>query len=735
MIRKKELLILENAALRLEFDSEAGTLRSAVNRLTDERYDISGDEFTIETVAFCRSQTDMPLRGFTATNENIEALYTDSDLSVKVTYQLNPADHFFQKHLEITFVRDEALKRVVVSRPILGRNGLEIICYRHPDYEWVSDYVYARHGQNFHRAPDTIPTRTFFGRTDTGGFFTGLEMPFDNSSVSHGKVVMGYAPNIKVRANELLRSESMYFGVYGRGACDDRVSEWRPIPAGEIIRQSEGSGFDGAEAAGLAANANRAKNASSETQGPLPLPSESAAMSAMASVILGPPRHGMMAFANGWHGQMEQDECDSDEKLESELRSLEFVASCGLDGVTDSHPWGGESRKMAELGEGDRYTLGPRVRRFLKRARELGLMVTQWPTMNNSHPWRDYGRAFRLDKPGWLRGVEGEAHRRAGGRDFERLEANCLGNAPFYEWFERIVLDDALGTDFYDSWCIDGDFWGTGAYFHTTVPVTCMAEDHDHLPGDSNYACQSRLDQMIAAVRRRRPDTYIWMCRPPMDLGVWAQRNVDACFTLIESGTGSSNVAAGNEVRTASRIRVHHHFFPHWLDSSLLFPSFANPDRQPEWPSEKIDYLMLSALSCTPNLLLYMPTKTGIPESDKAEIRKWLAWGRDNVEYLFVRHDLFDWPCKGAVDGSAHLLGDHGLVFLFNPDAEEGMADFVLNSESTGFTGERPVTLIQEYPQGDWCVTREPGTTVSVPVPGEAVLVLRILAGKDARGV
>ncbi len=283
--------------------------------------------------------------------------------------------------------------------------------------------------------------------------------------------------------------------------------------------------------------------------------------------------------------------------------------------MTDSHPWGGESAKMAALREGDRYVLGARARRFLERARELGLKVTQWPTMNNTHPWRTYGGPFRMDQPDWLRGVEGEALGGANADNFRRRQANCLACEPFYEWLERIILDDALGTGLYESWCMDGDFWGTGAYFHTTLPVTCLAENHEHLPGDANYACQRRLDRLTAEVRRRYPGAYIVMCRPPMDLGVWAQRNVDACFTLIESGTGGSNIAAGNEVRTASRIRVHHHFFPHWLDWSLLFPSYADPKHVPAWPSAHIDYLMLSALACSPNLLLYLPTKTGIPEA------------------------------------------------------------------------------------------------------------------------
>ena len=176
----------------------------------------------------------------------------------------------------------------------------------------------------------------------------------------------------------------------------------------------------------------------------------------------------------------------------------------------------------------------------------------------------------------------------------------------------------------------------------------------------------------------------------------------------------------------ASRIRVHHHFFPHWLDWSLLFPSYGNPNHQPAWPSAKIDYLMLSALSCSPNLLLYLPTKTGIPEADKAEIRKWLEWGRENVECLFVRHDLFEWPGKGKVDGSAHLRGDCGLIFLFNPDPVERTAEFALTHKSTGFAGSAPIDIRQEYPASGRREAHPPGATVRWPVPPESAVVLRV---------
>ena len=129
-----------------------------------------------------------------------------------------------------------------------------------------------------------------------------------------------------------------------------------------------------------------------------------------------------------------------------------------------------------------------------------------------------------------------------------------------------------------------------------------------------------------------------------MDLGVWSLRNVDACFTLLETGT-SDNLTAGDQIRRWSRTRVHRDFFPHYLDQPLVFPSREEgPGKPPNWPKGHLDYVLLSGLSCSPNQLYYLPTKTGIPAADKREMRKWLDWGRKNVEYLKVRKDLPDWP-------------------------------------------------------------------------------------------
>ena len=65
------------------------------------------------------------------------------------------------------------------------------------------------------------------------------------------------------------------------------------------------------------------------------------------------------------------------------------------------------------------------------------------------------------------------------------------------------------------------------------------------------------------------------------------------------------------EIRERSRTRVQRDFFPHYLDDPLLFPSrCAAADKPGTWPSAKLDYVLLSALSSSPNQLFYMPTKS-----------------------------------------------------------------------------------------------------------------------------
>ena len=67
-----------------------------------------------------------------------------------------------------------------------------------------------------------------------------------------------------------------------------------------------------------------------------------------------------------------------------------------------------------------------------------------------------------------------------------------------------------MRTGYFGGYLMDGDFFGGGS--GGVIPVNCPSEDHDHLPGDSNYGCQRALNRMIAAIREEYPDTLLAPC-------------------------------------------------------------------------------------------------------------------------------------------------------------------------------------------------------------------------------
>ena len=135
---------------------------------------------------------------------------------------------------------------------------------------------------------------------------------------------------------------------------------------------------------------------------------------------------------------------------------------------------------------------------------------------------------------------------------------------------------------------------------------------------------------------------------------------------------------------------------------------------------------MLSALSSSPNQTYYLPSQAGIPAADKREIKKWLDWARANLQYVMVRKDLPDWPTPGRVDGSAHIVGQRGFVFLFNPNEDSRRGEFALSEESIGLKETARNRISQHYPAAERATTAPYGETVHWDVPGQSAVVLDI---------
>jgi hypothetical protein len=672
-------LTLQNSRVGLKFDRSTGTLIAIENKVAGETYQVRNDQFEVEAREFRVGQADAKLTSLQQEPGAVKARYEAGAVTIEVVYALQGENHFAEKRLTLVSPRNYGLKNVVLTQPAFTADGLRIVAYRYPR---INAY---RKLLNVNEAPNS----TFFVRTSKGGLLLGTEVTFDTSTTREQEVVLQYPPSLKVAADEKLECEPAYIGVYRRGPYDN-------------IKQDPH--YD-----------NLWAGDTQET----PLRSESDAMVAMVSAIFGKPRFGLMPVVNGWHSEMCRT-AHSAESLASDLEAVDFVAECGIDWLSLGNFWGGEQKKVGALGLDEKYVPGPMLQKLVERARAKGIKSLMGSSLNDIYEGKS--KRFCFDQKDWI--LDAGAALPAHAPNWRKKDlGNCFANRPFFDWITRVNLEATAAG--FAGWEFDGDYFGSIGW---ACRVDCQSDKHDHLPGDSNYASQRAMDRLQAALRKRFPEIFIFMYRPGQDLGVWAMRNTDVSFTILEDALHmEENLAGGDKVRTWSRVRVQREFLPNYMDQSLLFPVPASERRKPSnWPKGHLDYILLSSLSSSPNQLFYLPVRTGIPAADKAEIRRWLDWGRKNIECLQVRKDLPDWPAPGKVDGSAHFVGDRGLIFLFNSGDAPLSGEFALTEESIGLKGQGDFQIIQEYPQSDQSTKAAFGETVRWEVPAKTALVLRI---------
>ncbi len=721
------MISLETAKIQLLFDDN-GVLTSFVNKSAGMKHSCRWDGFAISAVGRELTPADFPERCVRYDPSALEVTYNGRYGRIVCRWVVTEGAHFARFFMDFTAAEDMQLQTVKVCELKFEPDREEIVLseYRYIDFA-VFDEMPNHQIWNCYRDQDTEPSRLCFGRGKQGGFFTGLEAVFDISRIGAEDVVMTIRPMMHLKCGETLNCEPAFIGVYVNTPYTVRwQEEWqKAVDRGVFSVDYFKGGVLNSELVQLSgAGGSATPNPWKQPLESRPTMAESIAVTAMVQEIFGKPRFGIMANACGWHCDMCQDEY-TPESAEKDKKALAVFRECGLDGVFDPHPWGGDISRMNSLREGDHYVPGELTTGVIQEAEKQSLKFGFWPTINKTHPWRPVGIPFRPDRPEWERKLIFCENPNPLFENFRNAAGNCLGAYGFAEWLCGIY-QDALDTGYYSAFILDGDFWGTGAYSSTTIPVECAAVDHKHINKDAEYVCRSEIQKIIARMRELYPDIYIFQCRPQMDHGIWALKNSDACFTLIEAGSGDDNIAAGDAIRMSARIRMHQHFFPHWLDCSLLYPSHYHPEIHPKWPHENMEYVLLSSIACTTNLLFYLPTiHDDFPAGDRAKIKYWLDWARANVDCLQVRKDFPVWPGGGMADGYAHINGDHGFVFWFNSTSEPCRVVFTLNEEECGFTADR-ATVKQIYPVAGAETSAVNGEVIPCDIPSQSAVILEI---------
>lgn len=160
--------------------------------------------------------------------------------------------------------------------------------------------------------------------------------------------------------------------------------------------------------------------------------------------------------------------------------------------------------------------------------------------------------------------------------------------------------------------------------------------------------------------------------------------------------------------------------------------------RTRDWDFLGWKYNLLSSIATAPfnHVINYIPARDSdefkaFSNEDKAFFRRWLDFTDENMEVLRNVRPIIGQPMVGRCDGTAAIDGDHGFVFLFNPNYRKMDAEFTLDA-SIGLTESGPFIIRELYPTEGMAIGKTgsglwtKGDTVSIPMGGTSTRVLKI---------
>jgi hypothetical protein len=126
-------------------------------------------------------------------------------------------------------------------------------------------------------------------------------------------------------------------------------------------------------------------------------------------------------------------------------------------------------------------------------------------------------------------------------------------------------------------------------------------------------------------------------------------------------------------------------------------------------------------------------------EADKSWIRHWLEWTVANKDFLRNTRTILGQPAIGRVDGTASIIGDHGYLFLFNPNYKALSAHFRLD-KNIGVDNGTEFLLRELYPSEGSLIGKPAagvwhyGDDVDIKLDGTSATVLELIPLPKAQG-
>jgi len=263
-----------------------------------------------------------------------------------------------------------------------------------------------------------------------------------------------------------------------------------------------------------------------------------------------------------------------------------------------------------------------------------------------------------------------------------------------------------------------------------------MSDEHGHRAGSIGYQAYRNVLDGWQSLRQKHPNVGFITAWAHKSGGPWVTRYLDVVENYYEN-------PGPDDLRFQAWFMQNSHFLPPYKNMAQIWfrfepATFGLPESlRSHWERfyfegfRDYEYGLMSALSVGNNVGFFVQFPSFDNEEEKetylAFIRKWKEWASENIDYLQVRRDLFGTPLrKGGIDGSAHVIGDRGFVFLFNPTKDRKIGSIPLNDLIRLTRGDSFDLKVLFPEEGDSLGTYGYGEEALVDIEGGACKLLEI---------
>ena len=696
---------LKNRNLSVHVNSKHGQITEIENHLTGEKWHFDSSEFAIITTEGQIDPSQMKLDGIRRKPDHLTFELSGKGCRVELHYELG--DDWVEKWITLRADRPLTLNRIEMGRRRFHPGAFDAI---HP------------HSDN---TLYNVPI-CWFLRKGSGGLYTGIEFPFTDAQMDAGGMCLSYGG----RDTEWDPSRRDAIPDTHDGP-EDRPMRVKPADMGITIQA--GQIFTGEkEFIGVYRNAkNIYKKQLAGTQfyhkiqhdgvprilttTPETLDwGEVWAMQKFMRHVLPPVRSithkGFVYYLNGYWGKLPPEPANSSQipiyaEVINRLQKNMDVSVIGpMPFWMAMEPFfKRDSKFVRTVGKDGTFHVNEAMQTILDNALARGVTIAS-ASEGKSH--------YREDRPDWKRVYPADYPANLSKNPGEL----CWADPAAAEWFYQ--LHDYVFTHYgkyLKFWCWDGG-WLPGEPPSSRI-WDCAGKNHGHATINTAYLAFKNVMNIFQRLREKHPEVLLAFCWVAKSGGPWSLKDVYVNENYYEN-------PGPDDLR-----------FQWWY---MQNSSFVPPDRNMaqiwfEWKAgykggeitRDYRYGLMTALSSGHDFgfLVQQPTFEGINEGERNAkgreyydfMRRWREWASRNIDVLRQKRDLFGQPLRaGGIDGSAHILGDHGFIFLFNPTQERHIGRIVLDDRIGLDRGWR-FLIRQIFP--------EPGCEVGVYRRNQPILV------------